>query len=190
MPDNLIDLGRLQVIVELSLPRERLVVRLAHALGDEAGRLAVSHRRQLLLGERGHLDSHVDAIEQRARDAVLVTRDQIWRASALDCPVAEVTARARIHRGDQLKLGRILDLPRRARHGDAAGFERLPQRFEHAPLEFRQLVEKQHAMVRQRNLAGHRWIAAAHQRDCARSVMRRAVNARGPALRCKLTRQR
>jgi hypothetical protein len=40
-----------------------------------------------------------------------------------------------------------------ARNRHLAGFERLAQRIEHLRLEFRKLVEKQHAMMRQRNLA-------------------------------------
>jgi hypothetical protein len=54
-------------------------------------------------------------------------------------------AAAGIHRRDQLH-------PRRKRHvrvgagdGDGAGLERLAERIEHGTLEFRQLVEEQHA---------------------------------------------
>jgi hypothetical protein len=38
-------------------------------------------------------------------------------------------------------------------HADLAGFERLPQRIEYRALEFGQLVEEQHAEVRQADFA-------------------------------------
>jgi hypothetical protein len=41
----------------------------------------------------------------------------------------------------------------RAGDADVAGFERLAQRLQHAPLEFGQLVEEQHAVVGQRDIA-------------------------------------
>ena len=42
---------------------------------------------------------------------------------------------------------------RGARDADVTGFERLAQHFQHLAIEFRQLVEKQHAVMRQRNFA-------------------------------------
>ena len=41
----------------------------------------------------------------------------------------------------------------RARDGDLADLERLAQRVERLRLEFRQLVEKEHAVMRERDLA-------------------------------------
>ena len=61
-----------------------------------------------------------------------------------------------------------------ARDRDLAVLERLPQRIEHARIELRQLVEKQHAVVGERNLAGPGADAAAGQRRHAGGVMRRA----------------
>ena len=55
-----------------------------------------------------------------------------------------------------------------------AGLERLAQRVERLRLEFRQLVEEQHAVVRERNFARPRMQAAADQRRHAGGVMRRA----------------
>ena len=58
----------------------------------------------------------------------------------------------------------------RARDPDLALFERLAQRFEHVAAELGQLVEEQHAAVRERDLArAQRSAAAAHAR------VRRAV---------------
>ena len=50
-----------------------------------------------------------------------------------------------------------------ARNTDAAGFHGLSQRFQRATRELRQLVEEQHAVMRQRRLAGPRAQAAADQ---------------------------
>lgn len=61
-----------------------------------------------------------------------------------------------------------------ARHGDLAVLQRLPQRIQHARIEFGQLVEKQHALMRQRDLAGLGAHAAAGERGHAGGMVRRA----------------
>ena len=54
---------------------------------------------------------------------------------------------------DQLEAGRkVADAPR-AHDGHPAVLERLAQRFEDVLLEFRQLVEEEHAAVRERHFA-------------------------------------
>ena len=85
-----------------------------------------------------------------------------------------VAARTRIHRRDELELRRKLRLARRARDRDAARFERLAQHLEHVAVELRQLVEEQHAVMRERDLARPRIAAAADQRHRRRGVVRRA----------------
>ena len=57
---------------------------------------------------------------------------------------------------------------------DFAGLERLAQRFERLRLEFRQLVEKQHALMGERDFARPRAHAAADQRRHAGGMVRRA----------------
>ena len=61
-----------------------------------------------------------------------------------------------------------------ARDRDLAGFERLAQRVEHLRGEFRQLVEEQHAVMRERNFARPRAQAAADQSRHRGGMMRRA----------------
>ena len=61
-----------------------------------------------------------------------------------------------------------------ARDRDLAGLERLAQRIEHLRLEFRQLVEEEHAVMRERDFARPRAQAAADQRRHAGGMMRRA----------------
>ena len=55
-----------------------------------------------------------------------------------------------------------------------AVFERLAQHFQRPPVEFRQLVEEQHAVVGEADLAGPWHAAAADQGRVGDGVMRRA----------------
>lgn len=59
----------------------------------------------------------------------------------------------------------------RPRDRHLAGFERLAQGIEHRALKLRQLVEKQHAEMRQTDLARLRTQPATHQRRHRRTVM-------------------
>ena len=59
-----------------------------------------------------------------------------------------------------------------ARHRDLAVLERLAQRIQHPRIELGQLVEKQDALMRQRDLAGFGAQAAAGQRRHAGGMMR------------------
>jgi hypothetical protein len=56
----------------------------------------------------------IDTIEQRSRDPAAVPFDAFARAAATAIPIAEMTARAWIHRRDELKARRELGLPCRA----------------------------------------------------------------------------
>ena len=70
---------------------------------------------------------------------------------------------------------------RRARgagNRDAPVLQRLAQHLEHPAIELRHLVEEQHAVVRERDLAGARNRAAADQGDVRDRVMRRAERPR------------
>ena len=51
-------------------------------------------------------------------------------------------------------------------------FQRLPQRVKRGPRKLRQLVQKQHAVVRQRNLARNSLSPAADKRRCGSAVVR------------------
>src|SRR5215472_12716935 len=65
---------------------------------------------------------------------------------------------------------------------DAAGLERLPKNLEYAAVPLRQLVEEEHAVMSERNLAGARVAAAAHERDRRSRVVRRAQRTSTPIL--------
>ena len=78
--------------------------------------------------------------------------------------VAPAGTRTEVHRRDELEPGREERLALRARDRDDAVLERLPQRLERRPLELRQLVEQQDAVVREARLARPRAGAAADDR--------------------------
>ena len=82
--------------------------------------------------------------------------------------------------GDQLAGCGEIGLQRCPRDGDASGFERFAQGLQYVTIELRYFVEKQHAEMRQRDLARLRRIAPAHQRRCARRMMGRAERSLPP----------
>ena len=88
--------------------------------------------------------------------------------------VAEIATGTRVHGGDELKPRRQLQSRRRARDRDGAGLERLAQRLEHAPIELRQLIEEQHAVMRQRDFARANLRATADDGLRRGRMMRRA----------------
>ncbi len=91
-----------------------------------------------------------------------------------------VTRRAWVHGGNQLKARRIGYLRAGAGNGYFAGLDRLPQRIQHAPVKFRQLIQKQHAVMRQRNLSRPGQRPTADKRIKRRAMMRRAKRALAP----------
>ena len=154
-----------------------------HARAHRRTRLTRGRREEFGLAWRRNLELEIDAIEQRPGQAPAVAPDLVRRAMTAAVQVAEETAGAGIHRRHQLEARRKRGAARSARNGDLPGFERLAQRFQHAAIEFRQLVEKQHAAMRKGNLPGPRRIAATHQRRCRSRMVRRAVRPHAPALR-------
>ena len=119
----------------------------------------------------------VDAVEQRSRHPRLIIGGAARRPAAGQRRIAQMAAAARVHRRDQLDPRREGDMGVGAGDADAAGLERLAQRIEHRPLEFGQLVEEQHAQMREADLARAHPQPAADQRRHRRRVMRRAERA-------------
>ena len=75
------------------------------------------------------------------------------RARALDPRIAAAAAGAEVHRRDQPESRREQRTAAHPCDGDDAVLKRLPQRLEHRPRELRQLVEEEHATVREADLA-------------------------------------
>ena len=101
------------------------------------------------------------------------------RAGAFLLRIGEKAAGTRIHRGDQHETRRIIDRAHGAGDGDVAVFERLAHDLENVAPEFRQLVEKQDAVVGERDFTRFRHRAAADEARIGDRVMRRAKRPRG-----------
>jgi len=82
-----------------------------------------------------------------------------------------VAAAAGIHRGNQHEARRIGDGMIGARDCDLAVLQRLAQRIQYARIELRQFIKEQHALMRQRDLAGPGAHAAAGERRHAGGMM-------------------
>jgi len=86
----------------------------------------------------------------------------------------------RIHRRDEHERARQRDFAGAARNRHVPVLERLAQDLEGGAFELRQLVEKQHAVMRERDFARTRNRAASEQRDIRYRVVRRAKRPRLP----------
>ena len=123
---------------------------------------------QFAVGDGGHLDVNVDAVEQGAARA--------WPGI---CPGRASSPRRRsrwrgVHRRHQHEAGGEFDRAMHPRDRHLAALQRLAQRFQNVPAEFRQLVEKQNAVMGQRYFARPRNRSAADQCLRGRGMMRRA----------------
>ena len=150
--------------------------RARHAGRDLAAALGGRRQDQVGGADRRHLDVQVDAVEQRAGEPRLILAGAARQLAAMagEAGLARAAAAARVHGGDQHEARRIGDAVVGARDRDLAALERLAQRVEHARIELGEFVEKQHAAVRERDLARLGAQAAADQRRHAGRVMRRA----------------
>lgn len=86
---------------------------------------------------------------------------------------------AGVHGGDEHEIRRKLRGVRRSTDGDAAFFERLPQRFQTAAVKFGKFVEEEDAVVGEGDFAGLRDAAAADHAGITDGVMGRAERPRG-----------
>ena len=140
-------------------------------VGRALGRRAAA---QLLVLNGRNLDVNVDAVEQRPGDFGHVALDHGRGAHALARLVVEVAARAGIHGRGQHEARRKTERHGGAGDGDRVIFQRLAHHFEHVARELGQLVEKEQAVVGQRDLAGAGHDAAADQSGVGDGVVRRA----------------
>ena len=101
------------------------------------------------------------------------------RARAARAVVAQPSARTGVHGGDKLYVGGKHGRAAAARDGQASLLERLAQRLERVAPELGQLVEEEHAAVRERKLAGADGMATAEERGVGDGGVRGAERARG-----------
>ncbi len=117
---------------------------------------------------------NVDAIEQRARHAGEIPLHDDRTARARVVRIAEPAARTGIHRRCQHEARWIREAHCGARDRYDAVLHRLAQHLEHVLAELGQLVQKQHAAVREADFARPRIRPAPDQPGVGDRVMRRA----------------
>ena len=157
--------------VQFRAGQGRVGLVLTFQLPPTAGQDPLTHRRRGLPGgpssSSGPPAAGADAGRcgpARARDAARVARHLVRRAGAGPHRVPAPAAGARVHGRDQLEAGRKARRAHGPRDQHPAGFQRLAQRFQRAPVEFGQFIQKQHAVMRQADLSRPGMGAAAHQR--------------------------
>src|SRR5438067_553931 len=175
-----VDLARPKQGVRLSLPQELDLAGVRDSHRDGGRRFARCRGDELALPRRGDFQLDVDAIGKRAGNASAVARNALRRAAAAVAAISAMTARARVHRRDELETRRKLHLPRRPRNGYPAALDRLAQRLEDVAVEFRKLVQEQYAVVCERDFTRSRQRAAADESSGRRAVMRRAERPLSP----------
>ena len=122
----------------------------------------------------GNVDVQVNAVQQGTGDLFRILCHFTVRAGAFSGGVAPPAAAAGVHGAHQLEPGRKVQGAARAGHGHLAVLQRLPHGLQHIPVEFRQLVQKQHAVVGKGDLTGPHGRAAARQRRGRGGVVRAA----------------
>ena len=104
---------------------------------------------------RGHFHVQVDVVQQRSADPVQVVLYFPRRTARL---ARHLAVRCRVHCRHQHEFRREGHAAGRPGNGGAPLLQRLAHRLEHVALEFRQLVQKEHAVVRQRNFPWGGWM--------------------------------
>src|SRR5690606_21159654 len=99
-----------------------------------------------------------------------ITTDLIRCAAAAISVTAVITAGAGIHGCHQLKGCRKGDLSFGSGDSYFATLQRFTQYFQHLTLTLRQLIQKKHAAMRQRNFSRAGIGAAAQERKCTQGV--------------------
>jgi hypothetical protein len=120
----------------------------------------------------------IDAVEERAGDALAITLDLDGAAAAFAFEIAEVSARTRVHRGNEHELGGERDAAGGARDGDFAVFQRLAHHFQGGAFELGQLIEEKDAVMGEAHFARLGNGGAAEQADVGDGVMRRSERPR------------
>ena len=146
--------------------------------GDGRRGLGLAARSSVPRRDPGHPDPQVDAVAQRPGDAARGSVPGRRRAAAAPGRVAVPAARAGVHRRDELEAGREDDRPPDPRDRDPALLQRLAQRLQRGPVELGQLVEEEHAVVREGDLARRHPRPAADERRVRGGVVGRAERAR------------
>ena len=81
------------------------------AFADRGGGFFRPSARDIAVFDGGDFDVEIDAIEERAGDALPVTVHLGRAAAAFAFQIAEISAGTRVHRSDEHELGRECDAP-------------------------------------------------------------------------------
>src|ERR1044072_8741919 len=95
------------------------------AVSNSGGRVFRSRAGDVAIFHGGDFDVEIDAVEERARDALAITLDLDRAATALAFQIAVIPAGTRIHDRDEHELGGKRHAPGGARHRDFAVLERM-----------------------------------------------------------------
>src|SRR5829696_4531949 len=128
---------------------------------------------QLLPRETGHVDEDIHTVEQRSGDASLVAFDLARSAPAGPPLVTSVPAGTGVHGTQQRDPRRVAERRGHARDGHMTIFQGLTQSLQRGPAKLGQLVEKQHPVMRERNLARPRIAAASGEPRGGNGMVRR-----------------
>ena len=135
------------------------------------------------LGRRSqYRDMQIDSIQQWPGHLVAIGNDSIATATTVRFLITEVTARTRVHCGDELESRREVGMGARPGDTHRTSLERFPQRLENRAIELGQLVHEQHAIVSPRDFAGRQQSTAADHCGGACRVMRRAKRPPSPGV--------
>jgi len=121
----------------------------------------------------------VDAVQQRTGDLFCVFFRLACRAGAAAAGMSSPAAPAGVHGAYQLKAGRHVQRAAGTGHGDFTVLQRLTHGLQNIPMEFRKLVEEEHAVVRKGDLAGAQGRAAAGEGGSRSGVVRTAEGTAG-----------
>src|SRR4029453_171578 len=179
-----------RVAVSLGIVSETRLLSFArgrNAFPNRARSLLRTFARHVAIFDRWHLNMEIDPVQQRSRYALPVALDLARAAAAFALQIAKVTARTRIHRRYQHELAWKRDAAGGTRHRNASILQRLAHHFEGRAVEFRQLIEKEHAIMSNAHFTRIRNRATSEQPDIANRVMRRTERTRRDEglLRCQ-----
>lgn len=146
-----------------------------HSGTNRSAAFAIGFGQQARRVNRRHLDNHVETVEQRTGNLAAVAVDGRVIAAAAVAGVAEIAAGAWVHGSHQHEPAGEIHAAGGAGYGDNPAFERLAQGFECATRKLRQLIEEQHAVVRQGYFTGGDIRAATHQPYVGNRVVRGAI---------------
>ena len=134
--------------------------------------------------DRRHFHVQINAVKQRPGNPAEIILDFARRRSRLP---GHFSVRRRVHRRHQHELRGKGHRPGSARNGHPPFFQRLAHGFQNAALELRQFVQKQNAVVGERDFTGSRIDVAPQQTRVAGGMMGRAK--RTPRHQCLARRQ-